>query len=77
MALFRKLALAAMPNIKLYPGTLANVMIPSIQRTAFDYIDTEINQGKLGKIPSKEIVVAESWRLPFQARPALDRRRPG
>jgi HlyD family type I secretion membrane fusion protein len=30
--------LAAMPNIKLYPGMPATVMIPTIQRTAFDYI---------------------------------------
>lgn len=30
--------LAAMPNIKLYPGMPATVMIPTIQRTAFEYI---------------------------------------
>src|SRR6266403_1552891 len=30
--------LAAMPNIKLYPGMPATVMIPTIQRTAFDYL---------------------------------------
>src|SRR5438552_7134408 len=30
--------LAAMPNIQLYPGMPATVMIPTIQRTAFDYI---------------------------------------
>ena len=30
--------LAAMPNVKLYPGMPATVMIPTIQRTAFDYI---------------------------------------
>jgi HlyD family type I secretion membrane fusion protein len=30
--------LEAMPNIKLYPGMPATVMIPTIQRTAFDYI---------------------------------------
>jgi hypothetical protein len=30
--------LAAMPNIRLYPGMPATVMIPTIQRTAFDYI---------------------------------------
>lgn len=30
--------LAAMPNIHLYPGMPATVMIPTIQRTAFDYI---------------------------------------
>jgi len=30
--------LAAMTNIKLYPGMPATVMIPTIQRTAFDYI---------------------------------------
>ena len=30
--------LAAMPNIKLYPGMPATVMIPTIQRTALDYI---------------------------------------
>ncbi len=30
--------LAAMPNIKLYPGMPATVMIPTVQRTAFDYI---------------------------------------
>src|SRR5882757_3781631 len=30
--------LAAMPNIKLYPGMPATVMIPITQRTAFDYI---------------------------------------
>jgi len=29
---------AAMPNIKLYPGMPATVMIPTIQRTAFDYL---------------------------------------
>ena len=29
---------AAMPNIKLYPGMPATVMIPTVQRTAFDYI---------------------------------------
>lgn len=30
--------LEAMPNVKLYPGMPATVMIPTIQRTAFDYI---------------------------------------
>lgn len=30
--------LAAMPNIHLYPGMPATVMIPTVQRTAFDYI---------------------------------------
>ena len=30
--------LDALPNIKLYPGMPATVMIPTIQRTAFDYI---------------------------------------
>ncbi|WP_312014524.1 HlyD family type I secretion periplasmic adaptor subunit [Bradyrhizobium sp. AUGA SZCCT0283] len=30
--------LAALPNIKLYPGMPATVMIPTIQRTAFDYV---------------------------------------
>jgi HlyD family type I secretion membrane fusion protein len=30
--------LATMPNIRLYPGMPATVMIPTIQRTAFDYI---------------------------------------
>jgi hypothetical protein len=30
--------LAAMLNIKLHPGMPAAVMIPTIQRTAFDYI---------------------------------------
>src|SRR5215212_6986094 len=30
--------LAAMPNIKLYPGIPATVMIPTVQRTALDYI---------------------------------------
>src|SRR5205814_761521 len=30
--------LAAMPNIKLYPGMPATVMIPTIQRTALDFI---------------------------------------
>ena len=30
--------LAAMPNIKLYPGMPATVMIPTIQRAALDYI---------------------------------------
>ena len=30
--------LAAMPNVKLYPGMPATVMIPTVQRTAFDYI---------------------------------------
>jgi HlyD family type I secretion membrane fusion protein len=30
--------LADMPNIRLYPGMPATVMIPTIQRTAFDYL---------------------------------------
>jgi HlyD family type I secretion membrane fusion protein len=30
--------LADMPNIKLYPGMPANVMIPTIERTALDYL---------------------------------------
>jgi HlyD family type I secretion membrane fusion protein len=30
--------LAAMPNVKLYPGMPATVMIPTVQRTALDYI---------------------------------------
>ncbi|MGF6432262.1 HlyD family type I secretion periplasmic adaptor subunit [Bradyrhizobium elkanii] len=30
--------LATMPNIRLYPGMPATVMIPTVQRTAFDYI---------------------------------------
>lgn len=30
--------LDALPNVKLYPGMPATVMIPTIQRTAFDYI---------------------------------------
>ncbi|WP_083633175.1 HlyD family type I secretion periplasmic adaptor subunit [Bradyrhizobium sp. NAS96.2] len=30
--------LAGMPNIHLYPGMPATVMIPTVQRTAFDYI---------------------------------------
>jgi HlyD family type I secretion membrane fusion protein len=30
--------LAALPNVKLYPGMPATVMIPTIQRTALDYI---------------------------------------
>ena len=30
--------LGAMPNIQLYPGMPATVMIPTVQRTAFDYI---------------------------------------
>ncbi|MGX1321568.1 epimerase transport system membrane fusion protein [Bradyrhizobium sp. USDA 377] len=30
--------LAAMPNIKLYPGMPATVMIPTVQRTAFEYL---------------------------------------
>ncbi|MBR0939467.1 HlyD family type I secretion periplasmic adaptor subunit [Bradyrhizobium jicamae] len=30
--------LAAMPNIRLYPGMPATVIIPTVQRTAFDYI---------------------------------------
>jgi HlyD family type I secretion membrane fusion protein len=30
--------LAAMPNIHLYPGMPATVMIPTVQRTAFEYI---------------------------------------
>ncbi|MGY4224879.1 epimerase transport system membrane fusion protein [Bradyrhizobium sp. USDA 4503] len=30
--------LAALPNIHLYPGMPATVMIPTVQRTAFDYI---------------------------------------
>jgi hypothetical protein len=33
-----KSIVAAMPNIRLYPGMPATVMIPTIQRTAFDYI---------------------------------------
>lgn len=30
--------LADMPNIRLYPGMPATVMIPTVQRTAFEYI---------------------------------------
>jgi HlyD family type I secretion membrane fusion protein len=30
--------LAALPNVKLYPGMPATVMIPTVQRTALDYI---------------------------------------
>jgi len=30
--------LAELPNIKLYPGMPAQVMIPTVQRTAFDYL---------------------------------------
>ncbi|MDH2348925.1 HlyD family type I secretion periplasmic adaptor subunit [Bradyrhizobium sp. SSUT77] len=30
--------LASMPNIRLYPGMPATVMIPTVQRTAFDYL---------------------------------------
>jgi membrane fusion protein, type I secretion system len=30
--------LAEMPNIQLYPGMPATVMIPTVQRTAFDYL---------------------------------------
>jgi HlyD family type I secretion membrane fusion protein len=30
--------LAALPNVKLYPGMPATVMVPTIQRTAFEYI---------------------------------------
>jgi HlyD family type I secretion membrane fusion protein len=30
--------LAALPNVKLYPGMPATVMIPTVQRTAFEYI---------------------------------------
>jgi HlyD family type I secretion membrane fusion protein len=30
--------LAALPNIQLYPGMPATVMIPTVQRTAFDYL---------------------------------------
>ncbi|MBP1296425.1 HlyD family type I secretion periplasmic adaptor subunit [Bradyrhizobium elkanii] len=30
--------LAGMPNVRLYPGMPATVMMPTIQRTAFDYI---------------------------------------
>ncbi|WP_027522687.1 HlyD family type I secretion periplasmic adaptor subunit [Bradyrhizobium sp. Ec3.3] len=30
--------LAAMPNIRLYPGMPATVMIPTVERTAFEYI---------------------------------------
>ena len=30
--------LAALPNIRLYPGMPANVMIPTTERTAFDYL---------------------------------------
>jgi membrane fusion protein, type I secretion system len=30
--------LAAMPNIRLYPGMPATVMIPTVQRTALEYI---------------------------------------
>lgn len=30
--------LAAMPNIRLYPGMPATVIVPTVQRTAFEYI---------------------------------------
>jgi hypothetical protein len=30
--------LNSIPGIKLYPGMPANVMIPTIERTAFDYV---------------------------------------
>jgi HlyD family type I secretion membrane fusion protein len=30
--------LAAIPNVKLYPGMPATVMVPTVERTAFDYI---------------------------------------
>ena len=30
--------LAELPNVKLYPGMPATVMIPTIERTAFDYL---------------------------------------
>jgi len=30
--------LATLPNVKLYPGMPATVMIPTIQRTVLDYI---------------------------------------
>jgi multidrug efflux pump subunit AcrA (membrane-fusion protein) len=30
--------LAALPNIKLYPGMPATVMIRTVERTAFDYV---------------------------------------
>jgi multidrug efflux pump subunit AcrA (membrane-fusion protein) len=30
--------LAALPQVKLYPGMPANVMIPTVSRTAFDYL---------------------------------------
>ena len=30
--------LAQLPNVKLYPGMSAIVMIPTVQRTAFDYL---------------------------------------
>jgi multidrug efflux pump subunit AcrA (membrane-fusion protein) len=29
---------AAIPNAKLYPGMPATVMIPTVERTAFDYV---------------------------------------
>lgn len=36
--------LANIPNIKLYPGMPANVMIPTIERTAFDYVVGPLTQ---------------------------------
>jgi len=30
--------MAGLPNIRLYPGMPANIMIPTFQRTAFEYI---------------------------------------
>ena len=30
--------LAELPNVKMYPGMPARVMIPTVERTAFDYL---------------------------------------
>lgn len=31
-------ALAALPQVNLYPGMPANIMIPTVERTALDYL---------------------------------------
>jgi epimerase transport system membrane fusion protein len=36
--------LADLPNVKLYPGMPANVMFPTIERTAFDYLVGPLTQ---------------------------------
>ena len=45
--LFAKLnegELAELPNVRLYPGMPATVMIPTINRTAFDYLVGPLSQ---------------------------------